>query len=188
MSLLRILPFVFVTLLSAPAFAQAPTAAPGAPAEENSHFGWADVLRVDPIYGDDASNPPPQPCYEEQVPATAPTDAGAQNKRGVFSAIGAFVGGILGNQFGKGRGRAAATVAGAVVGGVAGSNIAAADEGDDVRPQYKTVRHCPPAASSQRKVVAYDVEYRYRGDVYSSRMPFDPGDRVRVRVSVTPAE
>jgi uncharacterized protein YcfJ len=188
MSLLRVLPFVFVTLLSAQVFAQAPAAAPVAVAEENSHFGWADVLRVDPIYGDDALSPPSQPCYEEQVPTTAPADAGAQNKRGVFTAIGAFVGGILGNQFGKGNGRAAATVAGAVAGGVAGNNIAAADEGDDGRPQYKTVRHCPPAASSQRKAVAYDVEYRYRGDVYSSRMLYDPGDRLRVKVSVTPAE
>jgi uncharacterized protein YcfJ len=188
MSLLRIFPFVFLTLLSAQTFAQAPPPAPVATGEENSHFGWADVLRVDPIYGDDATSPPAQPCYEEQVPVDAAADTEVQNKRGVFTAIGAFVGGILGNQFGRGKGRAAATVAGAIAGGVAGNNIAAADEGDDGRPQYKTVRHCPPAASSQRKTVAYDVEYRYRGDVYSSRMSYDPGDRLRVKVSVSPAE
>ena len=184
MSLLRIFPFVFAVLLSAQAFAQASPSA----GEENSHYGWADVLRVDPVYGDDDANPPP-PCYEEQVPVAAPSDAPAQNKRGVFTAIGAFVGGILGNQFGKGNGRAAATVAGAVAGGVAGNNIAAADEeSGDSRPQYKTVRHCPQAAASRRKVVAYDVEYRYRGDVYSSRLDFDPGDRLRVKVNVTPSE
>ncbi|HST27038.1 MAG TPA: glycine zipper 2TM domain-containing protein [Rudaea sp.] len=189
MSLLRILPFFFAALLSAQAVAQAPPAAPAASGEENSHYGWADVLRVDPIYGDDSPSPPPQPCYEEQVPVDTPADAEVQNKRGVFTAIGAFVGGILGNQFGKGNGRAAATVAGAVAGGVAGNNIATAgEENGDSRPQYKTVRHCPPAAASQRKVVAYDVEYRYRGDVYSSRMAFDPGDRLRVKVNVTPAE
>ena len=183
MSLLRIFPFVFAVLLSAQAFAQASPSA----GEENSHYGWADVLRVDPVYGDDDTNPPP-PCYEEQVPIAAPSDAPAQNKRGVFTAIGAFVGGILGNQFGKGRGRAAATVAGAVAGGVAGNNIAAVDEGGGDRPQYKTVRHCPSAASTPRKIIAYDVEYRYRGDVFSSRMPYDPGDRLRVRVVVAPAE
>lgn len=189
MSLLRVLPFVFATLLSAQAFAQAPPTAPAATGEENSHYGWADVLRVDPIYADDTSSPPPQPCYEEQVPVDAPADAEVRNKRGVFTAIGAFVGGILGNQFGKGNGRTAATVAGAVAGGVAGNNIAAAgEENGDSRPQYKTVRHCPSVATSQRKAVAYDVEYRYRGDVYSSRMPYDPGDRVRVKVSVTPTE
>lgn len=189
MSLLRILPFLFAALVSAPAFAQMPTSAPTAAGEENSHYGWADVLRVDPVYDDDSASPPQQPCYEEQVPVAAPADVDAQNKRGVFTAIGAFVGGILGNQFGKGKGRAAATVAGAVAGGVAGNNVAAAgDENGDPRPQYKTVRHCPPAAVNQRKAVAYDVEYRYRGDVFSSRMPYDPGDRVRVKVSVSPAE
>ncbi|MGH8091661.1 MAG: glycine zipper 2TM domain-containing protein [Rudaea sp.] len=189
MNLLRILPFLFTALLSAQAFAQTPPVPPAAAGEENSHYGWADVLRVDPIYGDDAASPPPQPCYEEQVPVDAPADTEVQNKRGVFTAIGAFVGGILGNQFGKGNGRAAATVAGAVAGGVAGNNIAAAgEENGDLRPQYKTVRHCPPAASGQRKTVAYDVEYRYRGDVYSSRMSYDPGDRLRVKVSVSPAE
>ncbi|MBS0570615.1 MAG: glycine zipper 2TM domain-containing protein [Proteobacteria bacterium] len=168
--------------------AQTPTAAPATASEENSHFGWADVLRVDPVYATDATDGPAQPCYDEQVPVDASPDAAAQDKRGVFTAIGAFVGGILGNQFGKGKGRAVATVAGAVAGGVAGSNIATAGEGDAGRPQYKTVRHCPPSASSQRKVVAYDVEYRYRGDVYRSRLAYDPGDRLRVRVSVTPAE
>ena len=114
MSLLRILPFLFAALLSAQAFAQTSPAPPVASGEENSHYGWADVLRVDPIYADDASSPPPQPCYEEQVPVDAPADSEVQNKRGIFTAIGAFVGGILGNQFGKGSGRAAATVAGAV--------------------------------------------------------------------------
>lgn len=188
MSLLRILPFLFVALLSAQVFAQAPPAIPAAAGDENSHYGWADVLRVDPVYGDDAASPPPQPCYEEQVPVAAPEDAQAQNNRGIFTAIGAFVGGILGNQFGKGKGRAVATVAGAVAGGVTGNNIAKAGEENDARPQYTTVRHCPPAASSQRKAVAYDVEYRYRGDVYSSRLAYDPGDRLRVRVSVAPAE
>lgn len=191
MKLSRILPFAAAVLFCLPAFAQTPPPVPAtehAAGEDNYHYGWADVLRVDPVYGDDTASPPPQPCYEEQVPVAAPADAQVQNKRGIFTAIGAFVGGILGNQFGKGKGRAAATVAGAVAGGVTGNNIAAAGEQDDARPRYTTVRHCPPAASSQRKAIAYDVEYRYRGDVYSSRLAYDPGDRLRVRVSVAPAE
>ncbi len=37
-------------------------------------------------------------------------------------------------------------------------------------------------------MVAYDVQYRYRGDVYMARLNYDPGDRLRVRVSIEPAE
>ena len=199
MKRIRFLPFAAALLFAAAACAQEPespavqefSAVPPPPAmssDENSHFGWADVLRVDPIYGKDASDSGSQPCYEEQVPVTAPADETAQTRRGIFTTIGAFVGGILGNQVGKGSGRAAATVAGAVAGGVAGNNIAGAGEAGDPHVQYSTVRHCPPSGSAQRKPVAYEVEYRYRGDVYTSRLGYDPGDRLRVRVSVTPSE
>ena len=55
--------------------------------------------------------------------------------------------------------------------------------------QYTTQRRCRQVGGpSQRRVVGYDVEYRYRGEVYSSRLSYDPGDRMRVSVSVTPAE
>jgi len=34
--------------------------------------------------------------------------------------------------------------------------------------------------------IAWDVDYILRGIKYRSRLPYDPGERVRVRVSVTP--
>ena len=37
-----------------------------------------------------------------------------------------------------------------------------------------------------RRPIAYDVDYVYRGAKYRSRLPEDPGNRVRIRVSVTP--
>lgn len=37
------------------------------------------------------------------------------------------------------------------------------------------------------RLAGYDVEYRYRGDVFISRVPEDPGDRLRIRVAVSPA-
>ena len=47
---------------------------------------------------------------------------------------------------------------------------------------------CKPHSMDVRKVVAYDVEYSYQGRTYMSRMKHDPGNRLRVRVSVTPDE
>jgi uncharacterized protein YcfJ len=37
-----------------------------------------------------------------------------------------------------------------------------------------------------RRPVAYDVEYVHRGVKYRSRLPFDPGKRLKVKVTVAP--
>jgi uncharacterized protein YcfJ len=37
-----------------------------------------------------------------------------------------------------------------------------------------------------KRPIAYDVDYVYKGSKYRSRLPRDPGSRLRVRVSVTP--
>ena len=41
-------------------------------------------------------------------------------------------------------------------------------------------------APAPRKIVGYDVEYQYKGEKYMSRLVRDPGNRLRVRVSVVP--
>jgi len=178
-------------LCAGPLVAQTPAVVGAAPSEENAaHYGWAAVLRVDPVYDDAAAAPAAaaaqQECWDEQVPVGAESGAAIEGgRRTVATMIGAVVGGLLGNQVGKGDGRRAATVAGAVAGGVVGNQVAAE------RPQYTTQRRCRPAtggSSGSRHVVGYDVEYRYRGEVFTSRLPYDPGDRMRVKVSVTPAE
>lgn len=43
-----------------------------------------------------------------------------------------------------------------------------------------------PLEREFRRPVAYDVDYVHRGVKYRSRLPADPGNRLRVRVSVTP--
>lgn len=43
-----------------------------------------------------------------------------------------------------------------------------------------------PVEREFRRPIAYDVDYVYKGVKYRSRLPYDPGNRLRVRVSVTP--
>lgn len=147
----------------------------------NVKVAWADVLRVDPIYDRVQTSAPREEC--EDVPVERRVDNG---NRAAGTVLGAIVGGVLGNTVGKGDGRKAATVAGAVVGGAVGNNVAKG--GDDY---YSGVeRHCRVVhdVSDERRVVAYDVQYRYRGDVYMSRLDYDPGNRLRVKVSIEPAD
>jgi uncharacterized protein YcfJ len=77
-------------------------------------------------------------------------------------------------------------VAGAVAGGAVGNRVSAAHDRNYTTQQ--TV--CRPVANyaPPQQIVAYDVEYRFRGEVYMSRLPYDPGERLRVRVTVAPAE
>lgn len=43
-----------------------------------------------------------------------------------------------------------------------------------------------PVVREFRRPIAYDVDYTYRGAKYRSRLPEDPGNRLRIRVSVLP--
>ncbi|MBD8872994.1 glycine zipper 2TM domain-containing protein [Rhodanobacter sp. DHB23] len=154
-----------------------PGAQYGPPQDDSAHFGWADVLRVDPVYGVTQAAPH-QECYNQQVVQQNPGNTAAG------TILGAVVGGVLGSTIGKGDGRRAATVAGAVAGGAVGNSVASKGS------SYETTQtNCTMVGGrEQRQIVGYDVEYRYRGEVYESRLGYDPGERLRVRVSVTPAE
>ena len=169
--------------LSLPVAAQRYTSALGPRGGvENVNFAYADVLRVDPIY--EYVNAPREECYEDRVTT--------RERRGDTTGgtvLGAIVGAAIGNQVGSGDGRRAATAAGAVIGGTVGHN-AARDNAGPPRVYSETQHRCRRVDDyrEDRRVVGYDVEYRYRGDVYVSRVGYDPGDRLRVRVSVTPAD
>lgn len=170
---------VIALLAAAPALAQPQGRGP---AEESTHFAWADVLRVDPVYDYVRTSRPERECYDERVTRREDTRG---NNTGA-TVLGAIIGGALGNQVGKGDGRKAATIAGAVVGGSIGHNAA---RGDD-RTYSDTERRCRDVDSGveERRIVGYDVEYRYRGETYLARLSYDPGERIRVRVTVAPAD
>jgi len=40
----------------------------------------------------------------------------------------------------------------------------------------------------ERRLAGYDVEYQYKGEKYMSRLDSDPGNRVRIRISVVPEQ
>ena len=43
-----------------------------------------------------------------------------------------------------------------------------------------------PVQREFRRPIGYDVDYVYRGLKYRSRLPYDPGNRLRVQVSIQP--
>ena len=57
---------------------------------------------------------------------------------------------------------------------------------EEVAPSAGGKCRLVPLEREFRRPVAYDVDYVHRGVKYRSRLPQDPGNRVQVRVSVTP--
>ena len=57
---------------------------------------------------------------------------------------------------------------------------------EEVAPSAGGQCRMVPVEREFRRPVGYDVDYVHRGVKYRSRLPTDPGNRLRVRVSVTP--
>lgn len=96
---------------------------------------------------------------------------------------GAIIGGVIGHQFGSGRGNDAATVAGTMIG-------AAVAQGPVRRVEYaQPVERCEIRYQNhqEQRIDGYDVVYRYNGQKYTTRMPYDPGKNIKVRVDIRPA-
>lgn len=149
---------------------------------------FAPVLSAKPIYTQVQINQPRQECQD--VPVTyreAPRYSG-NNTAGAV--LGAVIGGVVGNQFGGGSGRAVATGLGAVVGASVGSHAGEYERGYDrggyTRTEYR--RQCATVDDYrvENRIDGYDVAYRYNGAIYHTTMPYDPGDRIAVDVSVRP--
>ena len=59
-----------------------------------------------------------------------------------------------------------------------------AEEGEVPRLDCRLV----DVVREERHISGYDVEYRYKGQLYMSRMDYDPGNKLRIRVTVAPAD
>jgi uncharacterized protein YcfJ len=124
---------------------------------ENVRNEYAQVLRAEPVY--QAVRPTDMVEICEQ---TTPVISGHQAPR-------------------RGIGRIVDSV----------KNVFSGDEDAAKAPPGKPAdrtRKCRlvPMDKEDRRPIAYDVDYVHHGIKYRSRLPFDPGNRLRVRVSVMP--
>lgn len=151
----------------------------------HSDYDYAPVTRVEPIVRQVRVQSPRQECWDEvrYVQNRAHISDPAVGGR---TLLGSVIGGVIGHQFGSGRGRDAATVAGAAIGAGVGYDSAAKRQ-----PQVReeVVRRCDVRHQSQyeQRVEGYRVSYEYLGRSYTTEMPYDPGNRIRVRVAVAAA-
>ena len=118
---------------------------------------------------------------------------GSTAGRNVATIVGGIAGAVLGSKVGGGSGTYAATAIGSMVGGMAGRQVYENTQRDRYMPGG-TVRVCEPepigngyySRTNDSRGSAYDVTYEYNSRRYTRRMDHHPGDRVRVRVDVSP--
>lgn len=147
------------------------------------YFDYAKVIDVEPIVRQVRVEMPRRECWDEEVPVR---HSGYQSATPMI--LGGIIGGVVGNTMGKGHGKDAATVAGTILGGSIGRDIGHQNQ----RPAgYQTVTQtrCEQRVDyrNEERIDGYQVTYIYNGERYTTRMPHDPGKRVRVRVAVSPA-
>jgi uncharacterized protein YcfJ len=147
--------------------------------------GFEDVARVvavTPIYETVRIAVPREHCWEERRPQARYRDSYTG------PLVGAIVGGVVGNRFGAGSGKTAMTIAGTLLGASIASDL---DQGTHpvARRSHRSVRcETVDEYETREEIVAYRVKYRYQGRIYHKRMDHDPGDTIRLWVTVDPTD
>lgn len=138
----------------------------------------ARVVSITPEYQQIST--PRQECYDEPAPRRPYYRSEDRSYGGAL--IGGITGAIVGNQVGRGHGREAATAIGAVTGALVGDRIQNRNGDDSWDP--RTTRRCRDVSQWENQLTGYRVMYEYGGHRYATVMSRDPGNYVRVRVSV----
>jgi len=148
-------------------------------------YDYAKVVSVTPVIRYVTVTTPVKECWDDVENYTRRNpDAGLAGR----TLFGAIVGGVIGHGISHGHHRDAVTVAGTAIG-------AAIANGTGRRRSYETTEYSRPVrrcdtnyqSHQEERVDGYDVIYRYNGQKYSTRMPYDPGRKLRIQVDVRPA-
>jgi len=147
-------------------------------------YDEARVVRVEPLVRMVRVAEPRETCWDERVPVR---EAGYRSATPMI--LGGILGGVIGHEMGKGRGKDAATVAGVILGGSIGRDIEHDRRTDRVVGE-EVVERCTTETAwrEEERIEGYRVTYRYRGELFTTRMDHDPGSRLRIRLIAEPAE
>lgn len=149
-----------------------------------SNYHYAEVVDVRAEYRDVRKPVDREVCWDET--SYERTHSGKRSH--TPTVVGAIIGGVIGNQFGGGSGKRAATVAGAALGGSIGRDAARQSAGpDEYRKVTRETCQVQRSHTTESVISGYRVTYQYDGRLYRTHMNEHPGDRIRVRVDVSPA-
>jgi uncharacterized protein YcfJ len=162
-------------------------------------YDYAKVISVDPIVRQVRIETPRRECWTESYDDRSYNPGGRSGYAGGERPgtagrmiLGGLIGAAIGNQIGHGDGRRAATVAGALIGSAIGHDAGSRMDSRYASRDYdrRPVERCDVRYETtyEDRVEGYNVVYVYGGKRHATRLPYDPGERIKVRVDVTPDE
>jgi len=151
------------------------------------HYDTVKVIKVIPVYRQVRVSTPIRECWDE--PVLHSTDGYFYPKSAGGMAVGGILGGVIGHQVGKGRGNKLATALGVIIGAGIGHDALNDDaqlsqSNRYTHSEYQEQCEVWHQVSYDQVVDGYDVTYRYQGERYHIEMPYHPGKRIRLRLSV----
>ena len=157
---------------------------------DDGAYDYAKVVDVQPLTRRVRVSSPQRECWDEtRYEEPRSSDVMPRSVAG-RTLLGAVLGGVIGHQIGSGNANKAATAGGAVIGAAIAHNRAVRNGTNPPPPREYTVQRCETRYQEefQERVDGYRVTYQYHGRRQVTELPYRPGDRIRVRVDVTPAE
>ncbi len=138
---------------------------------ENVRYDYAQVLNVEPVFQTLRATRTEEHCEPVSTRTLAPVQVtGEEEQKGGFRRFWDSVKGIFNHQGGEDE-----AVADAAPRHASGSTGL-------LTPECRIVE----VGREFRRPIAYDVDYVYKGIKFRSRLPEDPGNRLKLRVSITP--
>jgi len=151
----------------------------------HAYYIEAPVVDVKPLIEIVQVKTPQEVCWNERVEHRV-----HDRRRGPATAtiVGTILGGAIGHNIARGDDRRTARIAGAVLGGAIGRDTA--DRNARSRTVVSSERVCEVehVTHEEERISGYRVTYLYDGRELMTRTSADPGETLRLRVSVSPID
>lgn len=152
----------------------------------HKQYEYGKVIKVSPVYREIKVSTPVKECWQEPVTRPRSVRQGSHSAGGTLA--GGLIGGIIGHQFGHGRGKKLATAVGTIVGAQLGHDAARGSHASShgSYTAYESFCEVENQVSYEEVLDSYRVTYRYKGNKYQTTMPYHPGKKIKLRVSIEP--
>ena len=159
------------------------------PEHRGAVYDYAKVVEVEPLTRIVHTTTPERECWQEPVSYPVEYRNPRDSARGTL--VGGVIGAVIGHELGhhNRHDRHAATAVGTLIGASIGRDAASrAGRVVEQRVVYEDRCQVTERRSTEERIDGYLVTYRYKGEIFRTRLPYDPGKHIRVRIDVAPAE